>query len=290
MKKTMDKNKKKKTSAEYSDKYQVPLHRSYGVKKKESVFTHLNDYIATVLLVILYVLQLTIWVLGAFWLTVMLGAIGTVIAVIVLVSFIWWKFFRVFRKRVKFLFKLKRTCKSLGFKIKFYRGFFKGLRFNKDGVDFTVDTGKKLWTVRFLPCKKYNTDLIFEDEKTIIMKINPIRFKGSLAPNMSVARRTVSTNGPMAMGKAASKAGTLGSLGSFKRSKVKQIEYGFTDMKEQIYRKWERALIINPVPHTILKKETDGAIYETGTGEKMWGYTAFSGSGFINMLKNESRE
>jgi len=290
MKKTTDKNEKKKTSAEYSDIYQVPLHRSYGVKKKENVFAHINDYIATALLVVLYALQLAIWVLGIFWLTVMLGAVGTVLAVSALLIFIWWKFFRVFRKRVKFLFKLKKTCKSLGYKIKFYRGFFKGLRFNKSGVDFTVNTGKKIWTVRFLPCKKYNMDLLFEDEKTIVMKTNPIRLKSSLMHGASATRRAVSTNGPMAMGKAASKAGALGALGVFKKSKVKRIEYSFTELEGNIYGKSERALIINPVPHTMLKKENDGTIYETGTGEKMWGYTAFSGSGFINMLKNESRE
>ena len=279
MKKQNKDTEKKRVIAEYSELNQTEIYRSYGVKKKEGVFAHLNDKIATVMLVILYVLQLTILVLGFFWLTVLLGTIGIVLAVCLLAAFIWWKFFRVFRKRVGFLLKLKRACKSLGYKIKFYRGFFRGLGFKNEGVDLTVDTGKKLWTVRFLPCKKYNMDLIFEDEKTIVMKVNPVRLKGSLMGEFNGS--TPST---------ARATGMIGLISVFRKSREKRIEYSFTDMKEQLYRKSERALIINPVPHTLKKKEADGAIYETGTGERMWGYTVFSGSGFINMLRNGSGE
>ena len=175
MKKTTDEKENKKVLAEYSELNQTELHRSYGVKKKEGFFAHFNDKIATLLLVTLYAFQIIIWILGAFWLTVLLGTIGVVIATCAIAAFIWWKFFRVFRKRAKFIFKLKKTCKSLGYKIRFHRGFFKGLRFNKTGIDLTVDTGKKLWTVRFLPCRNYNMDLIFEDEKTIVIKNNPVR-------------------------------------------------------------------------------------------------------------------
>ena len=279
MKKTRNEKDGKKTFAEYSELNQTEMYRSYGVKKKEGFFAHVNDKMATVMLVVLYALQLTILALGFFWLTVLLGSIGIFLAVSFAVAFVWWKFFRVFRKRVKFLFKLKKECKKLGYKIKFYRSFFKGLFFNKSGVDLTVDTGKKLWTVRFLPCKKYNMDLIFEDEKTIVMKINPVRLKGSLMGEVNSS--TPAT---------ARATGLIGLTSVFRKSKEKRLEYSFTEMREQLYRKSERALIVNPVPHTMKKKEADGATYETGTGERMWGYTVFSGSGFINMLRNESGE
>lgn len=279
MKKTRNEKDGKKTFAEYSELNQTEMYRSYGVKKKEGFFAHVNDKMATVMLVVLYALQLTILALGFFWLTVLLGSIGIFLSISFAVAFVWWKFFRVFRKRVNFLFKLKKECKKLGYKIKFYRSFFKGLFFNKSGVDLTVDTGKKLWTVRFLPCKKYNMDLIFEDEKTIVMKINPIRLKGSIMGDINSSTPT-----------AARATGLIGLTSVFRKSKEKRLEYSFAEMREQLYRKSERALIVNPVPHTMKKKEADGATYETGTGERMWGYTVFSGSGFINMLRNESGE
>lgn len=268
----------KRVLAQYSELNQTELHRSYGVKKKEGFFANFNDTLATVLLVMLYAFQIAIWILGVFWLTVLLGTIGIFLSVCAISAFVWWKFFRVFRKRVKFILKLKKTCKNLGYKIKFHRGFFKGLRFNKTGIDFTVDTGKKLWTVRFLPCRIYNMDLIFEDEKTVIMKKNPVRLKGSLM------------GGSCGSLQSARAMGRFGLTSYFRKSRVKTINYSFTELEEKMHGKTERALIINPVPHTMLKKEKDGATYETGTGEKMWGYTAFSGTGFINKLKQESVE
>jgi hypothetical protein len=70
--------------------------------------------------------------------------------------------------------------------------------------------------------------------------------------------------------------------------KIKTVSYSFTDEVLHYGVKSARALIVNPVPHTIRKVEKDGAIYETGTGERMWGYTIFSGSGFLETLDCES--
>ena len=272
-------NKATRKLAEYSELNQTELYRSYGVKKKEGFFAYLNDHLATVLLVLLYFFQIAAWILGAFWLTVMLGTIGIVLAVSAALTFVWLRFLKVPRKRIKLFFRLKKTCRSLGYKITFYRGFFKGLLFHGDGIDLTVDTGKKLWIVRFFPCRKYNTEILFENEHTIIKKTNPIRLKRSLMGDSA-------SFSPRFSGM----AGVMGLSSILKRSRTTVIEYSFTDEKELPGRKCERALIINPVPHTLKKKEKDGATYETGSGEKMWGYTVYSGSGFITALKTESLE
>lgn len=278
MKKTQETEEKKRVIAEYSELNQTELHRSYGVKKKEGFLAHFNDRFASVLVIAFYALMIIICIIGAVSIMFMLGAIGIAVVVLSVVAFIWLKLLRVFRKRIKFLFKLKRQCKKLGYKIKFYRGFFKGLRFNKEGVDFIVDTGKKLWVVRFLPCKKYDTELIFNDKDTIIMKRDPMMMKGSVSHARGRYGGRYNFVGFDAL--------TKQILGG--KTKTKVINYSFTDKKEQLYRTSERALIINPVPYMIKKKEDDGATYETGTGERMWGYTVFSGSGFINTLRNES--
>lgn len=269
--------KKKKTIAQYSDIYQVPLHRSYGKKKRENFFSYLNEFIAGALLVIMYAMLLIMLVIGCYVLITLLGTIGQFIALFVTLTLAYRIIFRIHRKRIKFLLKLRRECKKLGFKIEYKRSFFKSLKFNTEGIDLTVDTGKKLWSVRFLPCKKYNCDLIFEDENTIKIKSNPIRLKSSLMGNRRHTR-------PMRSIKMDTDA-PIKQIG-----KAKTIKYSFTEEITHIRRKSARALIINPVPHTIRKKEKDGAIYETGTGERMWGYTIFSGSGFIETLRRDSLE
>ena len=268
---------KKKTIAQFSHIYQVPLHRSYGKKKRENFFSYLNEFIASALLVIMYTMLLIMLAIGCYVLITLLGTIGQFISIFLVLTLAYRTIFRVHRKRIKFLLKLRRECKKLGFKIEYKRPFFKSFKFNTEGIDLTVDTGKKLWSVRFLPCKKYNCDLIFEDENTIKIKNNPIRLKSSL---MGRGRHTRSTR-PIKMDTNT----PVKQIG-----KAKTIKYSFTEEITHIRRKSVRALVINPVPHTIRKKEKDGAIYETGTGERMWGYTIFSGSGFIETLKRDSLE
>ena len=266
--------KPKKKFAEFSEIFQVPLHRAYGVTKRETWLSHFNEHFATFLLILLYAWMFIMLALGAYMLIDALNHIGTMIVIIAVVWFVVWKFFRVPRKRIKFILKLRKKCKSLGYKIEFKRGVFKGMRFHTEGIDITIDTGKKIWAVRFLPCYRYNSDLIFIDENTIKIKHNPIRLKASLFPvNARHAQRlTLKTE---------NKRFSLD-------GKVKTIEYSFKDEVLRYGCKSARALIVNPVPHTIRKVEKDGAIYETGTGERMWGYTLYSGSGFLETLERES--
>lgn len=272
--KKQDELKPKKKFAEFSEIYQVPLHRSYGTKKRETWLSHFNEYLATFLLILLYAWMFIMLALGAYMLIDALDHIGTMIVIIAVVWFISWKFLRVPRKRIKFLLRLRKKCKNLGYKLEYKRGIFKSMRLLNEGIDLTIDTGKKVWAVRFLPCYKYNSDLIFIDENTIKIKHNPLRLKASLFPvNARHAQRLTL--------KAENKRFSLD-------GKIKTVSYSFTDEVLHYGVKSARALIVNPVPHTIRKLEKDGAIYETGTGERMWGYTLYSGSGFLETLDRES--
>jgi hypothetical protein len=58
--------------------------------------------------------------LGAYMLIRALGHIGTAITVIAAVWFSIWKFFRVPRKRIRFLLRLRKKCKNLGYQEVFY--------------------------------------------------------------------------------------------------------------------------------------------------------------------------
>lgn len=262
--------------AVYSELNQTELHRSYGVKKKEGFFAHLNDHLATLLLIIMYFWCFVIIIIGSVAVVIMLGTIGIVLATVTIAVLAYRIGFRVTRKRRSFLRRLRRCCRKNKYKLKFYRGYFKATKFNTDGIDFTVDTGRELWSVRFLTYRKYNIDMIFEDEKTLTIKTNPVRMKASIMPSESEMPFMTGIAARMTL------SGTMPKF--FQRKKVLNFDYSFTDIEEMEGRECKRALVINPLPHTIKKKEEDGAVYETGSGERMWGYTIYSGSGFITEL------
>lgn len=242
---------------ERSDIEPIELHRSYGVTKKETWITHLNGVLASVLAVILIVMLSAVWILGIVLLIGMMGYLGIFLAMVACAVLIYLIPMRKLRKRVRFLFRLRRTCKKYGFKLTFKRNFFSGLRFNKRGLDFTVDTGKKIWCVRFFTTPKYLSHITFVDKKSIQIKTGIIKSR-------------------------------LGFVLGLNKSKVKSVEYTFDDCIEADTKKVERAILLNPVPHDIFKKDYDGAIIPIGTGERIHGYTIFSGSGFLENLRRES--
>ncbi|MBO7310840.1 MAG: hypothetical protein J6U86_05545 [Clostridia bacterium] len=232
----------------------VPLYRSYGVRKKEGFFTHLNLWLARIIAIMIFSI---IGVAGivAFYATIrMLGAIGIVITFILIFCFIYFKVLRTARKRYKFIKKLKKFCKKNNLTLKIHRGFFKGLRRNKTGFDFTVTTPSVIWCARFFTCRKRNSHVTFEDNSSITITENII--KNRIFENFGLVK-----------------------------TKNSRVPYSFNDPLPQSDIKAERALIFNPVPRMVFKKNYDGVTEATGSGEQLHGYTIFTGSGFLNTLK-----
>jgi hypothetical protein len=240
-------------------KDEVPLHRSYGIKKRVSIFTYINEIIPFILAIAMIALYGSVLVVGVWALISMLGYIGIALSFIAVLAFIYIVILRVARKRIKFIRRLKRRCKSLGFTIEKKRSFGKGLKFNKEGIDFIVDTGKKCFCVRYFTTKKFLTHVIFADEKTIHLKTNVTRshFKYVLGLN---------------------------------KPKMKYIDYSFDEKIRIDGRKVQKILLLNPVPHDCFKKDYDGAVIPIGTGEHMFDYILYSGSSFLNALDREAQE
>lgn len=234
----------------------VPLHRSYGVTKKEGFSQNSITCLQQFSLLFFFSLLAVTWVLGIYILISILGAIGVMLISVAALLFVYFKLCRKLRKRARFIFRLKRRCKQMGYKLKFHRGFFKGLRFNKDGFDFTVNTGKKIWSVSFFTPKKYLSHLTFVDSRTVDIKTNIIQ---------SRLKFILGLNNP----------------------RLKRIEYVFDDKPTEGEKNTAKALIVNPVPHDVFKKDADGAVIPIGTGERLYGYTLFTGSGFLETLMRE---
>ena len=247
-----------KKKAEISDIDPVPLYRSYGVKKEEGFFARFNVLLARIIATTLFVLLAVAFCIALYSLLYMLRALGVAIAAIGVFCFVYFKLLRTARKRAKFMRKLKKACRKNGFTMTVERGFFKGLKKNTTGYDLTVKTNSGIWCVRFFASRTRNTHLIFEDEKTLTVRTNIIKNRIKMAYGLTDERNV-------------------------------RMEYLFNDPLPPSVLPVERALILNPVPNMIFKKDSDGVICAAGSGEKMPDYTIYTGSGFIETVLRASQ-
>lgn len=244
--------KKIKNKAE-NDENSIPLHRSYGVRKRETLVTRFNNILAVGIAVLTYLMLAAVWLLGVVILTALLGSIGIMLICIFAVLFVYFVPCRRLRKRLRFVLRLKRLCRKNGYVLTFERGFFKGLKINKEGFDFTVDTGTLFWAVRFYTPRKYLSHLTFIDRNTVEVKTNITKSHFKYI---------------------------VGLLGE----RVRREQYSFDDAPTCRGRRTMKALILNPVPHEAFKKDADGATVPIGSGEHLYDYTLFSGTGFLNII------
>ena len=247
-----------KKKAEMSDIDPVPLYRSYGVKKEEGFFARFNVLLARIIATTLFVLLAVAFCIALYSLLYMLRALGVAIAAIGVFCFVYFKLLRTARKRLRFLKKLKKLCRKNGFTMTVERGFFKGLKKNTTGYDLTVKTNSGIWCVRFFTCKTRNLHLIFENARTLTLRTNIIKNKIKAVYGLSDERNV-------------------------------SIDYAFDDPLPPSALPAERALILNPVPNAIFKKDSDGVICAAGSGEKMPDYTIYTGSGFIETVLRASQ-
>ena len=237
----------------------TPLYRSYGVKKRVTVFTGINEVISVFLAVMMIVVYSVMWIAGAIMLVLLMGGVGILLAFIATFLLVYLKFCRKIRKRAKLMRKLKKQCRKLKYRITVHRGFFKGLKLNKEGFDLTINTGKKLWCVRFFTPPKHLCHLV-------ILSNDKMQFRFNITKSY------------------------LKFILGLNEEKRVDFDYSFDDKLPDIGKPAERALLLNPVPHELFKKDEDGAVIPTGTGTHIHGYTVFTGTGFLQTLERESRE
>ena len=264
-----------KKKVETSNISPVSRARAYGVTKRESVFTRLNEHLADVLFVVLFALYISVAVVGAMGMVYMLQEIGIVICIIAALVFVYLVPLRALRKRFFFLLKLKKLCKRNKIRLRQSRSFWRGLKNNDTGIDLTVETGTAVWLVRFFAVRKYDSAMVFSDGDSV--QITSPRPKGNVpsAVRSSASRVRMVKRDSSALG--------------FRRIKTTVFPISFEDGAESVNGKTlKRSLIVNPVPHSIYVKLPDGNFVPTGNGEKLKNYTVFTASGFAEMLQRES--
>ncbi len=187
------------------------------------------------------------------------GKVGIILAVVTALLLIYLIALRVPRKRIAFMRKLKRFCKKNGFRIKKERGFIKSLRNNANGFDLIVSSRSTSYYVRFYAAYRRASHLTFCDENIVQVttNIHNNRFKVVLGLD---------------------------------KLRVKNKSYSYSDKPPSSVKNAVKVLLVNPVPHDMFKMNPGGTVTPTGTGEKLYGYTLYTASGFLNMLERELRK
>ena len=275
------KSKERPSVSEYNP---VPLYRSYGITKQESIFTVLNEYIAIILGWLLYIPMFAIIIIGTIFMICLLGPVGIVFVFASILMLIYFVLARKIRKRAKFILKLQKTCRKLGYTMELKRGFLKGLKFNKEGIDLVIHTPTKKWFVRFMTTKKRNSHVTFINKDVIEIKKIKGRVKlrsgmfGYMHHNLSKPR--VSNIVPRV---------SMHDHQSIEKGspKLSYIPYSFNEIFNDDNFEVQKALVVNPVPLEMFKTDKSGSRIPIDTGERLFDYIMFSGSGFINTLERE---
>ena len=252
----------KKERPVVSEYNSVPLYRAYGVTKKENIFTVLNEVLAIVMGWLLYILFFAIIIIGTVFMIKLLGSIGILCVFFSIFMLVYFVLARKIRKRAKIILKLKKKCRQLGYALELKRGFFKGLKFNKEGIDFVVHTPTKKWAVRFMTPKKRKCHITFLDKNTIEIK----KIKGTVRLRNGIFG--------------------YNSL-KIKPDKITHENYSYDDVITFNNVPVQKILLVNPVPLDMFKRDSGGSYIPIDTGERLFDYMLCSGTGFLNTLERE---
>ena len=238
----------------------VPLYRSYGVTKRVNLrrrraMEALGKAWTILFLGVELGIILFITFLFAFYTDVLVAT--TLFIVLFLIFF--FNATKLIRRRARFLRRLKRACKKEGYELEFKRGFFKSLSWAKgDALDFIVKAGKWTYYVKLATSSRFLASFTF---------VSKNQMKYTKIPRHN--RFTI--------------------ILDFKE-KIYTIPIAFPEHIDDKDKYSVKAILINPAVMNIEKKGSDGALLPTGSGEKLFGYTIYTGTGFIETLKRNAED
>ncbi len=204
-----------------------------------------------------------IFYFGIFALAIGLGAVGfiivagpfmgTLLAVLCISVIISPQVKRVVR-RLSFCSKLKKTCKKEGLRLYFYGSPLASLYRPRGQADFAVETRDTLWEVMFFPAPSRVSAVTFGSPEFATLATRILKSRITLA------------------------------LGS--KERLRRRDYRFEASENIKTKKVVKTLLLNPVPYLLKYYDAkDKKILEGGSGIEFYGYCAYSGSGFINMIE-----
>ena len=160
------------------------------------------------------------------------------------------------RKRIVFLFKLRRMCLKNGFVYRAERGFIKSFFWSPDKLDFILKTKTHVYNVHYLTMRKYRCILTFLDENTFESRTRPLKNRFTLIFDV--------------------------------KPKTKRYKVTFPEHSSYSVMKNVNVILVNPTCCEFNTLNKNDSLEPTGNGAECYGYNLFTGSGFIrSVLRNE---
>ena len=238
----------------------VPLYRSYGVTKKVNPTAEKIKYaVAKTLTVLLLASELAIILVVTVMLALYTDVLIATILFIILFSIFFFNATKLLRRRMSFVHKLKKACKQNKYRLEFKKGFFKSLSWAEDdSVDFIVRAGKYTYYVKYATSNRFLSSFTFTSKNE--MKYTKIARKNRFTIIFDV------------------------------KDKIYTMPIEFPKGIDETDKYTVKAILINPAVMNIERKGSDGVVIPTGSGEKLFGYTIYTGTGFIETLKRNAED
>ena len=148
---------------------EVPLYRSYGVKKKVNrgvIFA--NVVLTKILFVLLVAFEFSVIAIVSFAMFNYGGPLASTLVVVVFGWLFFDKYTKAARRRLGFLRKFKKFCRKSGYAIEKKRGFFASLAWNESAeADFVLRAAGKTYFVKYVTPKRPLSSLTFLSQNEI---------------------------------------------------------------------------------------------------------------------------
>ena len=238
----------------------IPLYRSYGVTKTVNpAMRAIGNFFAKALTLFVLAAELAIILIFTFLLAFYTDVLVATILFVVLFSIFFYNATKLLRRRARFISKLKRFCRKNGYEIEFHRSFVKGFYWAKgEALDFTLKTGSRTYCVKLATSKRYLSSFTFISK-------NEMKYT-------KIARHNIFTT-----------------IFDFK-DKTYTVPIYFPIEIDDCDKNIVKVILINPAVMSTQKKGNDGVVIPTGSGEKLFGYTIYTATGFMETVKRIEEE
>lgn len=248
---------RKNVIVELDDRNDIPSYRYYG-KRGSIILETVAVWLTTALFSAFFAVYFLIVFLVLKGIYTYLGVlIPTVFTFIITVSLFYFLFRRVIKRPI-FTLKLWQVCRKKHYGLDIRRGFFHSLGFASSGYHFVVETSLVRFFVRYLATYRYNTEIIFRSPETVTARTNIDAHKSNLKTAFGI------------------------------KEKYKTRPFSFSDETDQKDKRAEKVILMNPVPREAYCIK-NGTKTPVGSQDKIFGYTLYSGSDFIDELKKADR-
>ncbi len=242
------------------EEYDVTMYRSYGVHKKHRPWlARFYEIFAIAVVLLVYIPIFAIAALAVIMTVRWAGvyAYNTIVTFFLCVGlaiYLYLVVLKLPRKRITFYRRLKKVCRKNGYRLELARNFFQTLFWaDDDKIDFTVKAGRWIYYVKLFGSKNMRSDITFSDGELVYRKLRlENRFTDAFALKP--------------------------------RATKKKVDFPkYTEGDRAI-----RVIILNPAPTEVYKRKANGDIEMSGNCDTIFGYTIYTGSGFIEAIRRNA--